>query len=446
MAEPDDATDRPSVDPWAPPGDERPPTAGQPEWGQPTPGQPQWGQPPQGPPGWAQPQWGQPVWGWAPPPDPKAQRRKRILAVSALAGVVLLLIGGLTAAGIVENRREARVQAEVDALLPALQAFVELERGLPFLEPVEVEVLDDDDFLAALYEEPDDAAQPQEGRDAEQTLVALGLLDDDVDLDEAVGDSLDAGVVGFYDPADDRLVVRGQDIDPFVELVLVHELTHAVQDQHFDLHRPEVDEADDERALAFDALVEGDASRVELAWFEAQSPARQEQIAEMFGDQLAGPAGEAVVEDLLGFPYYAGPEYVDALLGSGGQPALDAAFTDPPTTTEQVLDPTGAGQAAAVARPDVEGEVVDEGVLGVLGLALLLGTDPLEVDVELVWDGDRYATVERDGQVCTVADVATDAPSDVAALTQALHGWSSGRPGATVEPGPGGTVRLTACT
>jgi hypothetical protein len=389
----------------------------------------------------AGPPWGVPWSAW-PSPDPRRARRRRVRAVAALACVVGLLLGGLLVSTVVEDRRQQSIRADVEALLPGLIAFVEQERGLAFLEEVDVEVLDDDAFLEALYEDGPDGEEPREDRDSEQTLTALGLLDEDVDLEEAVTSSLDEGVVGFYDPSNGRLAVRGRGVDAFAQLVLVHELTHALQDQHFDIDRPELDRADDERATAFLSLVEGDAVRVETAWLQAQPRDVQRQLADSFAS--FGGGGEPVVEALLSFPYVAGPELVRALLERGGQEALDAAFRDPPTTTEQVLDP-GAGTGVPVPRPDVDGEVLDEGVLGVLGLALLLDADPLTPGVERAWNGDRYVTTEQDGRTCTTAHLATDEPAAGRALAAELRAWARDRPDADVGAGPQATLRLESC-
>lgn len=467
---PDDAA-QPPRDPWAPPDRdaERPRETGQPPAYGPPPGYgpppyaPPPGQPPYGPPPgqyppppwgagqpWGQqqygqpwgPQWGQPgagTWGWAPPPDPRAQRRKRLLAFGALGGVVLLLVGVLGAAVALESRRDDRVRAAVARVVPELSAFVEAERGLAFKEEVDVEVLGDDDFLDALYS--DGGGDHEEQLDPEPTLKALGLLPEDTDLEEEVTGALDEGVVGFYDPEDGRLVVRGRDLDAFVEMTIVHELTHALQDQHFELDRPEVDEADDERSIAFDALAEGDATRVEEAWYAEQSPERQSQVDGYYGGGSEEQETD-VVDVLLGFPYFVGPTYVEDLLSEGGQPALDAAFTDPPTTTEQILYGADRPDPVAVAEPELPGDVLDRGALGTLGLSLVLGEDVFGGDGTDLWDGDRYLTTKDGDRTCTLAHVAAPDPAE---LRSRLADWAEVQPDAEVGEGPGGTVRLQAC-
>jgi hypothetical protein len=379
---------------------------------------------------------------WAPPPwdqEPAraGQRQRRRRSATALGVVALLLLGSVGAGRVAEDRREERVRAQVTALLPGLTAFVERERGLPFLEEVDVEVLGDRAFLAALREDDEDEGeQQQEEGDPEATLRALGLLEPGTDLDGRVEEVLDAGVAGFYDPTTGRLVVRGRQVTPFVELVVVHELVHALQDQHFDIDRPELDEADDERSTAFTALVEGDAVRVETAWYRAQSAERRAAVDAVTGEGV--DASDDVVTALLGFPYYAGPPYAAALLERGGQEALDTAFVDPPTTTAEVLLPGLGRPAGRAPAPAPEGDVVDEGVLGVLGLALVVGADPAELDPALRgWRADRYVTVEDDGTACTTAHVAAD---DVPALRRLLADA-----GLDVGDGPEGTVRLRSC-
>lgn len=65
-------------------------------------------------------------------------------------------------------------------------------------------------------------------------------------------------------------MAKGERPTPFVRQILDHELTHALQDQHFNLDR----ELNDlyESYLAFEALIEGDASRIENLYLESLAP------------------------------------------------------------------------------------------------------------------------------------------------------------------------------
>jgi hypothetical protein len=347
-----------------------------------------------------------------------------LLALAVLLSATATVLSG--SVGQAERLRAA--ERDQQGRHPALMAFVERERGLRFARPVEVELLSDDDFDDALLAggEEDTTAPDTPPADLSVTLVALGLLDPDADVETQSRDSL-GGVVGFYDAVDERLAVRGSGSPAYLDLVVVHELTHALQDQVFDLDRPELGADGGEEGVAFTALVEGDATRVESAWRAAQSPAVRREIDEA---EAGFPDTEITVLDLLlAFPYFTGEPYVEALLARGGQPALDEAFRRPPVSTEQVLHPD-ADLPVLPSAPAVPGTVVDQGVLGEQGLALLLGVDPTQDGAQVGWGGDRYVTAVEGDRSCTTAAVVMDTPRDRDELLAALPpaGYDDVRP------------------
>ncbi len=352
-----------------------------------------------------------PWWQGPPPPGPSRPRPRRSHLALGAAALALALAGGVTAVVQQDPATGAvSADAEVAAALPGLQEFVEAERGLPFLREVEVEVLDDDAFVEALFSGPAPTKAEEAAYEGDTaTLLALGLLGDEDELDEALGEDGADAVLGFYDTETEQLVVRGTALTPLARMTLVHELTHAVQDQHFELFRPELETAEDERGLAFAALVEGDATRVEEAWYDAQPDEVRDgvddELDELYGDY---ESTSFVADVLTGFPYVVGAEYARALVDDGGQARLDAAFAAPPTTTEEVFAP---GSPAPVAVPlpaaPAGAEVVDQGVLGELGLGLLLDTDPFGEGPNTAWRGDGYVTWEADDETCTALSVVT---------------------------------------
>lgn len=341
---------------------------------------------------------------------------------------------------------------EVAAAVEELSGFVEEQRGRRFLREVPVELLEDDAFVQRLRR---DAEEDRE--EVEQTaglLRALGLLDADDDLAAAIEDALGAGVIGFYDPETDELVVRGAELSTKVRSTLVHELVHALDDQHFELERPRLDRADDESGFGFSALVEGDAVRVEEAWVDTLSGDEQEVLR----DEESADArrfGEIDVPDivaqLISLPYAVGPDFVGALADEGGEPRVDVAFEEPPTTSEQVLDPAAfladGEPALAVDEPPADGEVVDRGVIGQAGVLLTLfepvGTSAAQAAGE-GWGGDRYVTWEDGRQTCVRMVFAADSPGDLAELDDAWTRWAEERPSGEVRSA-GGLVTVSAC-
>lgn len=377
-------------------------------------------------------------------------RLERVLA----AIVAVLLAGDLVALAVTADRDDGggavpREQAAaIRSVVTTLQRFVEAERGLTFKAPVEVELLAGDAFVRRLRSAAERDAEA--GERAERFLRAVHLLDDDERLASAVDDLLASAVVGFYDPERKELVVRGGEPTPYVRAVLVHELTHALQDQHFDLHRPALDERTDEASQAFTGLVEGDAVRVQRRYYLSLSSAEKREFLAEEADQ-GGPPRDVpgVLLAVLLFPYQAGPAFVDAVLRAGGQPRLDAAFAAPPETSEHLLHPETyleGQQPSAVTAPAPRGKAFDRGVFGELGILLLLREDlGLQTAARAAqgWGGDRYVGFRRGDQDCVAVRFVMDTPRDTTELADALRRWAGEYDGVTVSGT--GPVVLTSC-
>lgn len=343
--------------------------------------------------------------------------------------------------------------ASADALrgvVADLSAFVEGVRGLRFLRPVEVELLDGSAFEERLL-----AEQGEVRREVEATgrvLQALELMADDVDLAAAVESYLGDAVLGFYDAPTGALVVRGAQTTAYVKTVLVHELTHALDDQHFDLDRPELDDAEDESAAAFSALAEGDAVRVEQLYLRSlDEDERGRAVAEQraFGRSIEVPDLPPFVVQLIGFPYIAGPPFVDALVERGGERLVDTTFGAPPTTTESILRPDRflAREAQVdVTPPAAEGQVFDHGVMGAWAITTILGdavgSEQARQAVE-GWAGDAYVAWSSGGRTCVRASFVMDS-GEAGVLADAWTTWGEGHPDARVGTA-GNQVHLTAC-
>jgi hypothetical protein len=336
------------------------------------------------------------------------------------------------------------------ALLPELQAFVEQARGLKFKTPVEFKLLGDADFRKRLQELQEEDRDPEEIEDTRGVLVALGLLDKNVDLQAAIDKLLGGAVAGFYDPETDELVVRGSDATISVQSTMVHELVHALQDQHFNLDRDELDDRDDEQGQSFSGLVEGDAVHVEDQWLATRTAAERRQARAEESAQVRDLDDiPEVLFTLLSFPYATGPDLVERIRSTGGQRRLDEAFSAPPTTSEHLLHPEKylAGEAGVtVAPPQADGEVYDEGVLGELGLLLMLAE---ELDQRAAaraaagWGGDWYVAWRQGDQSCVRTDIVMDSPAHASELSDALSQWAARRQGATVSGN--GPFTVTAC-
>ena len=174
----------------------------------------------------------------------RASPRTRRWWRAALVG--LLLVGGGVAATIVFTGESGpSAPAEWDPRVLGLVAFVEDERGLTFEHPVAVQFLDGADYEADVRAEFDGVAD-----DDTETLEvgagmfrALGLAEGDLDLLEATEEVSANGELGRYLLESDRIVIRGADLDVRTSATVVHELTHALQDQVFEIGRRLDDDA-----------------------------------------------------------------------------------------------------------------------------------------------------------------------------------------------------------
>jgi len=394
-------------------------------------------------------------------------RRLAALAVAVLvlvaAGMIALTtVGGpasrhvadapTTSTSSASTTATTATAAPVDAVVAEVEAFVSKTRQLAYQRPVPVTLLSGDAFKARLLADAEDNRKDVEL--AQRTLRALGLIDANVDLYAITQRFIGDAVVGFYDSKHGDLVVRGGTLSPYARVVLAHELTHALDDQWFRIDRSELDKpGNDEAAAAFTALVEGNAVRVQQAYEAHLSladrgrAAVEEQRAAASVDVKGVPL---VVQEIVSWPYEVGPTFVHALLMAGGEPRVDDALKDPPTTTEQIVDPAAYlshRPVVAVARPRADGPVLASGIYGwsslVETLEPVVGTDEAKVAAD-GWAGDAYVLWDAGGgRSCVRATFVMRTAADLAQLTSSLDTWAADRH-AQVGRGPTG-VSFTSC-
>ncbi len=321
-------------------------------------------------------------------------------------------------------------------LVEEISRFVETSRGLKFKHSVKATLLDDKTF-GDTYSAGSDADDP--GYLIDRTL---GFINPNASADEAAAAAAD-DVLGFYDAVHDELFVRGADPTPFVRMVLAHEITHALQDQHFGLYRGRKFGLADESNISLEALAEGDAMRVQRAYFNAMSVDDQRAIqdkikADREADNAAAVAtqntpqwpGDRASEYLSVFPYQTGQQVVARLIERGGQAELDGNFRSPPTSTNQLINP-GTPLPVAVATPPSDGDKIAEGPMGVLLLYAFLMAQWNGPSWYGGWTGGRYVAWKQGNDACVRFTVHLDTGYNAASLAESLrrvadlHGNSS---------------------
>jgi hypothetical protein len=276
--------------------------------------------------------------------DPLSNQGMRTpLAVIAVLAVVLL------AGSIVFGDEETPAQPR-PAPLDVIAHRVEALRDLRFKElPEPVEVTGAQARQEGL--EDLDTRYPPERRRADETIYkTLGVIDPDADLRDLTGSLFEEGVAGYYDTRDGRLrIVTGAGTGNRViaEMTLAHELTHALEDQAFELHEPETS---DDLALAHAALIEGSATLL-MELYVQRHFTSEETLGSLLGSafQDTGDLPPFLEAQVL-FPYVGGESFVNQLVRrAGGRWALvnTAYELRMPASTEQILHPAAYFDADA---------------------------------------------------------------------------------------------------
>jgi hypothetical protein len=222
---------------------------------------------------------------------------------------------------------------------------------------------------------------------------ALGVVPDDYDYANGIVQLYASQIGGYYDPERKHFIMAAWMPAMMQATVAVHELTHALQDQHFNLEKmmdPKLENGD--QLLAIAALVEGDATAVMTDYMRVsagQPPlSKEENIDALLLQQvLAGSAGgfektPEALRALLLFPYTSGLRFVHRLLLRGGYEEVDKAFLNPPTSSREILHPEiylSEDRAANIPQKDEldrggsSADLVYTDTIGEFGVSAILG-------------------------------------------------------------------------
>jgi hypothetical protein len=238
---------------------------------------------------------------------------------------------------------------------------------------------------------------------AEQAMLKrLGLLPPDADLRQLSFEVIDAQVAAWYDRASGVLDVVDRDapLDPAGRVSVAREVDHVAQDRAFDLDGLRVDDpAQADRALARQALIDGDAVGLSRQWAESVLSADELGAASSAFDMSVGLSDlPEIVRRTATFPSIEGWAFVETLLATGGWSAVDAAYERPPASTEQVLHPERYpdDRPVRIELPDLASALGDgwgtsvQRTLGELGIGVWTG-DGSAADG---WGGDRLVSLE----------------------------------------------------
>lgn len=288
--------------------------------------------------------------------------------------------------------------------------------------------------LTDYYQRHAEKTRQEQGEEAEAWNAAFRLLhligpDDDV-LD--ISTSFSSSILGFYSPDDDKLALVAEEsatIDASDEATLAHEYTHSFQDARFDIEKLDELAADEDDTRAnteygatVDCLIEGDASISEIAYLVAGDPTALLGLI----PSLEGQSGSSDIPPGMAryfyFPYDQCTDFVGQLFLTGGLEtfnlmggweAVNRAYEDMPTSTEQILHiekylaheaPAALSLAELSAQLGDGWEQLEDIVFGEFDVYNYLlsslegqaGWDDVAKEAAAGWGGGRMATYAHD--------------------------------------------------
>ena len=315
------------------------------------------------------------------------------------------------------------------------------------ISPAELETIVVEDFFTEYSDE--------DARQDVAVLSLLGLLPDEFNLKSFYQDLYSEQIAGFYDDEIEEIyVVQGETFGGNEKLTYAHEFTHVLQDQAYDLSdglglNEESCEEDSERCAAVQALIEGDATKTELLWFQSHATFRDYRDIQEFFSNFSSPILDAAPPYMaadLGFPYEKGLAFIEYLYEQNGFDAVDRAYQNNPVSTEQILHPEKYpdDEPAPVTLPDLTailGEgwtLFDQNVMGEWYTFLILNKgfeeayrlpDETASEAAAGWGGDAYAFYQNStsGEALFVMDAIWDTTEDAKEFADAFEAYASQR-------------------
>jgi hypothetical protein len=294
------------------------------------------------------------------------------------------------------------VDVRVADAVPRLEKSI----GLKFKEPPRFEARSKDEVRAFLEKRFAEGLPDVELRGMERTYKRFGLLPDTLNLKAFMLALLTEQIVGYYDPATNVLYLVQGAPDDVVGVTVAHELVHALQDQYIDLDSLQQVRGDNDRQVAAQAVMEGQAMIEQIAGMigggntVANLPGGWERVRDLIrssqGSMPIFASAPMLIQETLLFPYLSGAEFTRNFKEKR---AGQVPFGDMPVSTEQILHEDryflSRDEPTSVTLPAIAG-VRDayENNLGEFETRLFLFQHLRDRDAAFRgaagWDGDRF--------------------------------------------------------
>jgi len=272
------------------------------------------------------------------------------------------------------------------------------------------------EIRAYVLREMNDAKDAKERYASTRSAEAFGLLPKGFDLDSFLVDLLTEQIAGLYDPKAHEFYIADWIAPEDQRMVMSHELTHALEDQHFQIESwVKAARPNDDAEMAREAVLEGSAMAAMLEYELKDKGIKLQDLPDFDPSIFVGDLADTpmlkkappFIKDSLLFPYLNGLMFSRAVLKESGWPGFSSVFARPPVSTQQIMQPElyFANKAPVPVKvdlpPSIPGDdwvLLEESLLGELGwkevLQQFLDRSRAETTAS-AWVGDDYATFEE---------------------------------------------------
>ena len=288
--------------------------------------------------------------------------------------------------------------------------------GLKLVTPLKKTLRSRDEIRDYVIGDMDDTKNPAERYADARSAEAFGLIPKGFPLDSFMVDLLTEQIAGLYDPKAQEFYIADWIPLDDQRMVMAHELTHALQDQHFQIEAwVKAARPSDDGELAREAVLEGSAMAAMIDYLLKGTGHSVEDLPAIDPSLFAADMSKSpklkeapqFLKDAMIFPYFGGLTFSTAILKQGGWNALSGIFARPPVSTQQIMHPAlyrSGKTPAPVKLPAVDKLLgadwveLDENAMGEFGWKEILkqfSDEKAATPVAAAWDGDRYAVYEQ---------------------------------------------------
>jgi len=308
--------------------------------------------------------------------------------------------------------RNADFSAAADEVLAQMSQIT----GLRLRTPLKKTLRSREEIHSYILRQMNEDKEPAERYASARSAEAFGLLPKGFDFDNFMIELLTEQIAGLYDPKAHEFYIADWIPAEDQRMVMAHELTHALEDQHFQIEAwVKTAKPNDDAELARESVLEGSAMAAMIDYLLAETGRSLIDLPDIDPSLLVGDMGSTpalkkappFLKDALIFPYFGGLTFNAALLKDGGWKNLPSVFSKPPVSTQQIMHPElyRSGKIPAVIKlPDFDHlfgsdwTKLEENVMGEFGwkeiLKQFLGEDRAKT-LAAGWDGDRYVVYEQ---------------------------------------------------